>query len=186
METARTLAFEGRDGQRHQALDVGRYASLLQDLPGRVAGVRTSSWGSEQAFRLVLAHNDLLAGNILTNQEQDRVIFIDYEYGATSVAAFDVANHFCEYAGFDSDFASGFPARDARDDFIAHYLGARATTQDVSDFSSAVEALVLADHLWWGTWAVIQACYSPIDFDYLDYARLRFAGFDLHHPVFLG
>ena len=54
------------------------------------------------------------------------------------------------------------------------------------DFSSAVEALVLADHLWWGTWAVIQACYSPIDFDYLDYARLRFAGFDLHHPVFLG
>jgi ethanolamine kinase len=31
----------------------------------------------------------------------------------------------------------------------------------------------LASHQFWGTWAFFQAAYSPIDFDYLGYAELR-------------
>ena len=31
----------------------------------------------------------------------------------------------------------------------------------------------LASHIYWGVWSLIQACYSPIDFDYLQYSVTR-------------
>jgi ethanolamine kinase len=183
MNAALTVHFDGRDYVRRQALNLGRYAEFLKRLKQYEQGPLTdeaTAAGGAVALRPVAAHNDLLAGNVLTNRAQDRVRFIDYEYGATAPAAFDVANHFCEYAGFDSDFAAGFPSRTDRHDFIHWYLGSQYTPTDVAAFSRIVEFYVLPDHLWWGTWAVVQARYSPIDFDYLDYARLRLAGFELH------
>lgn len=48
---------------------------------------------------VVYAHNDLLLGNVLYNKEQDNVVFIDYEYTAFNYQAFDIANHFAEFAG---------------------------------------------------------------------------------------
>lgn len=48
---------------------------------------------------VVYAHNDLLLGNVLYNQEQENVVFIDYEYTAFNYQAFDIANHFAEFAG---------------------------------------------------------------------------------------
>jgi ethanolamine kinase len=143
----------------------------------------TSTAGGAAALRPVLAHNDLLSGNILVRAEEGgapEIRFIDFEYGDTGFAGFDLANHVCEYAGFDSDFAAGFPAAALRHDLIAHYLGAEATGQSVADFDALLRFFVMVDHLWWGSWAVVQAAWSPIDFDFLDYARLRFAGFDFH------
>ena len=183
MERAQTVAFEGEQKGARDALGLEHYFRILSRLRSVEQGLLRSSQGrpgAAEAFRVVLSHNDLLAGNVLTNEDRSRVRFIDYEYGAPAPAAFDIANHFCEYAGFDSDFASGFPSRADRDDFIAHYLGSSATPETVADFSRIVEFYVLPDHLWWGSWAVVQARYSPIDFDYLEYARLRLAGFDLH------
>jgi len=183
MQTAREVDFTGDQAALRDQLDLAKYAQHLRALEqreGELGRTHAGRPGWEAGFRSVLAHNDLLSGNVLTNAIQDRVHFVDYEYGGTAPAAFDVANHFCEYAGFDSDFEAGFPSRDDRDDFISHYLGHGATPDEVSDFSRAVDFYVLPDHLWWGTWAVVQARYSPIDFDYLEYARLRLAGFDLH------
>jgi ethanolamine kinase len=34
-------------------------------------------------------------------------------------------------------------------------------------------AFALASHQYWGVWALIQARYSPIDFDYLGWAAAR-------------
>jgi len=48
---------------------------------------------------VVFAHNDLLLGNILYNQKQESVVFIDYEYTAFNYQAFDIVNHFAEFAG---------------------------------------------------------------------------------------
>lgn len=48
---------------------------------------------------VVYAHNDLLLTNILYNRQQESVIFIDYEYTAFNYQAFDIANHFAEFAG---------------------------------------------------------------------------------------
>lgn len=48
---------------------------------------------------IVFAHNDLLLGNILYNQKENTVTFIDFEYTAYNYQAFDIANHFAEFAG---------------------------------------------------------------------------------------
>lgn len=48
---------------------------------------------------VVFAHNDLLLGNVLYNQKENIVTFIDFEYTAYNYQAFDIANHFAEFAG---------------------------------------------------------------------------------------
>lgn len=180
MRAARAFTFaDPRQAGRYAALDLPRRAATLEALrqafEDRVRHDRRP--GARAALRPVLAHNDLLSGNVLVDAGRQRVRFVDYEYGACSYAGFDVANHLCEHAGFDSDFERGFPSREAREDFARHYLGDEA---QVAAFSDVVEFFVLPDHLFWGTWAVIQAKHSPIDFDFMGYAGLRFAGLDLH------
>jgi ethanolamine kinase len=49
------------------------------------------------------------------------VAFIDYEYATPSPAAFDIANHFAEWGGFDCDF-SVLPTRSQRRDFVREYI----------------------------------------------------------------
>lgn len=48
---------------------------------------------------VVFAHNDLLLGNILYNDCDNRVNFIDYEYADYNYQAYDIGNHFAEFAG---------------------------------------------------------------------------------------
>lgn len=55
---------------------------------------------------VVYAHNDLLLTNILYNRQKKSVVFIDYEYTAFNYQAFDIANHFAEFAGNDTFFYS--------------------------------------------------------------------------------
>ncbi len=182
MSAAMALTFTGEAARRHAALDLPRHARELQVIKARFHDVIAQRPGAEAALRPVLAHNDLLSGNILYSADDHAVRLIDYEYGACSYAAFDIANHFCEYAGFDSDYDRGFPSRASRDAFIAEYLG---DIDAVEAFSDVVEFFVPADHLFWGSWAVIQAYHSPIDFDFMGYSRLRLAGFDLHRGLAL-
>lgn len=52
---------------------------------------------AKESMPLVFAHNDLLLGNII--YDEDKVRFIDFEYGGPNYAPFDVANHFNEFAG---------------------------------------------------------------------------------------
>lgn len=47
----------------------------------------------------MFCHNDLLLANVVVNDSGDDVTFIDYEYAADSYQAYDIANHFNEYAG---------------------------------------------------------------------------------------
>ena len=49
---------------------------------------------------------------------------------------------------------------------------------------SVVRPLCLLAHLYWGTWSILQAMYSPVDFDYLEYAKLRFGGYFYHKEEF--
>jgi Predicted choline kinase involved in LPS biosynthesis len=48
---------------------------------------------------VVFCHNDLLLGNIIYDETEDKVTFIDYEYAGVNYQAFDIANHFDEFAG---------------------------------------------------------------------------------------
>jgi ethanolamine kinase len=48
---------------------------------------------------IVFCHNDLLLGNVVYNEAKNSVTFIDYEYAAYNHQAFDIGNHFNEFAG---------------------------------------------------------------------------------------
>lgn len=47
----------------------------------------------------VFCHNDLLLGNVIYTEAENRITFIDYEYAACNFQGFDIGNHFTEYGG---------------------------------------------------------------------------------------
>ncbi|KAJ2633841.1 hypothetical protein H4R22_000116 [Coemansia sp. RSA 1290] len=126
---------------------------------------------------VVFAHNDLLSGNIIMNETRDQVAFIDYEYASYNYRGFDIANHFNEYAGFDCDY-SRYPAKDAQLRWFKVYLDELqldSSPKALEGMYREVQVFQLASHYYWGIWAIIQATISELDFDYGDYARIRFA-----------
>ena len=56
-----------------------------------------------------------------SDEEVKAVQFIDYEYANPSPAAFDLANHFAEFAGFDCDYDM-VPTRSVRRGFLSQYV----------------------------------------------------------------
>mmetsp|Transcript_1084 Transcript_1084/g.2227 ORF Transcript_1084/g.2227 Transcript_1084/m.2227 type:complete len:396 (-) Transcript_1084:325-1512(-) len=48
----------------------------------------------------------------------------------------------------------------------------------------AVRWMLLASHLFWGAWSLVQARCSSIDFDYLAYAQRRFDAYTAHKPQY--
>ncbi|XP_023897087.1 probable ethanolamine kinase isoform X1 [Quercus suber] len=127
---------------------------------------------------VVFAHNDLLCGNLMVNDEEEKLYVIDFEYGSYNYRGFDIGNHFNEYAGYDCDY-SLYPSKDEQYHFFRHYLQLDNPLEQVPD--KDLEALyvesntyMLASHLYWALWGIIQAKMSPIDFDYLGYFFLRY------------
>lgn len=91
----------------------------------------------------MFAHCDLLCANVIvlppsessrpgTNDEVKTVHFIDYEYANPSPAAFDLANHFSEWAGYDCDY-SKVPTRSARREFLSEYIQSYRYHQGIPD-----------------------------------------------------
>ncbi|KAL2067226.1 hypothetical protein VTL71DRAFT_1650 [Oculimacula yallundae] len=137
---------------------------------------------------LVLAHCDLLAGNIVISprvSETDsrpiveQVYFIDFEYAMSAPAAFEIACHFSEWVGFGCDYKL-LPSRSARRQFLLQYTSTynklcepRAQIQNVDKLCSEVDRFRGVPGLLWGVAALIQAQVSEIDFDFNEYADLR-------------
>ena len=143
---------------------------------------------------LVLAHCDLLSGNVIMeptspsskpDDQMQVVSFIDYEYATPAPAAFDLANHFAEWGGFECDY-SVLPTRSTRRKFLASYLASYHSHLSTASTSSQKSAETNLDTLcelvdrfrgipgfYWGIWALIQATISQIDFDYAAYAEVR-------------
>jgi ethanolamine kinase len=137
---------------------------------------------------VVYSHNDLLAPNLLIQDPAPAdgspaaLYLIDFEYGCYNHRGFDLGNHFNEWAGFDC-FYDQYPNDAQQRRFLGAYAKAAGLVRGEEGGSSrVVDALVqeanvfsLASHLYWGIWALIQAKYSAIDFDYLAYHGLRLA-----------
>jgi ethanolamine kinase len=122
-------------------------------------------------------------GNGAQPSEKISVAFIDYEYATPSPVAFDLANHFAEWAGLDCDF-NALPTRAQRRDFIEEYIRSYFSLlpNDAENVNEAKEAEKLMAEVdayrgvpgfYWGIWGLIQAQISDIDFDYASYAELR-------------
>ncbi|PTB64135.1 kinase-like protein [Trichoderma citrinoviride] len=132
---------------------------------------------------LVFAHCDLLSANIIMHREPGRelsVSFIDYEYATPSPAAFDISNHFAEWAGYDCDY-SAVPTRPQRQAFIREYIASYAKLsceemnldEETEKLMNEVDVFRGVPGFYWGIWALIQATISHIDFDYASYAESR-------------
>ena len=58
--------------------------------------------------------------------------FIDFEYGSYNYRGFDLANHWCEYAGFEGDY-SRYPDHKQQSKFVKGYLQQQGKDTTVSD-----------------------------------------------------
>lgn len=168
--------------RKHQLQEeLRRTVNDLADLPG-LGG-----------YGLVLGHCDLLSGNVIkmphsqeprmNPDDAENVTFIDYEYASPAPAAFDLANHFAEWGGFDCDY-SFLPTRATRRAFLSRYLtsykrylkngqSGKVSHQELDKLCATVDQYRGTPGLYWGIWALIQAEISQIDFDYAAYAEVR-------------
>ncbi|CAK8671283.1 unnamed protein product [Clavelina lepadiformis] len=135
---------------------------------------------------IVFCHNDILLHNVIYNEHAEKISFIDYEYAGFNYQAYDIGNHFCEFAGIDDVDYNLYPGKDFQLKWLRHYLNAWYQYNfpdgctDTSQMDDKVDILykqvnkfALASHLSWGIWALVQAKYSTIDFDYKEYSKLR-------------
>jgi ethanolamine kinase len=146
------------------------------------------------AFRPVFAHNDALCGNILYLKKENRCQLIDFEYGGYNYVAFDVANHFCEYAGFEFDYERWYPSNPSQEHFWLEYLR-HCDDDDMLPTGHNPEMLLpglvywtnrfsLLPNAMWFLWSVLQAANSTIDVDFFDYANKRRSAYFAHKNKF--
>eukprot|EP01102_Stenamoeba_stenopodia_P000226 TRINITY_DN10194_c0_g1_i1.p1 TRINITY_DN10194_c0_g1~~TRINITY_DN10194_c0_g1_i1.p1 ORF type:complete len:618 (+),score=161.12 TRINITY_DN10194_c0_g1_i1:61-1854(+) len=147
---------------------------------------------------IVFCHNDLQEGNIMWDQADENIRFIDFEYGNYNYRGFDIANHFCEwmfdyskqeYPYFTTE-PGRYPTETQMKHFLRNYLTVVKTSSGpsttveipISDVDEReVDALMmearcftLASHLLWAMWGIIQAKSSEIEFGFLEYSAARF------------
>lgn len=106
-----------------------QYGAFKSYISSQKVGDNFFSLGKLFASEIVLSHNDLLSGNILytssvdkQNLSRDPITLIDYEYCGYNYRGYDLANHFCEFCGFDFDVENNFPSSELRGKFYVHYI----------------------------------------------------------------
>ncbi|CAG9831066.1 unnamed protein product [Diabrotica balteata] len=139
---------------------------------------------------VVFCHNDMQVGNILlprdaelenNNDEEPKLVIIDFEYCSYNYRSFDIANHFLEWVydythkeyPFYSEDHSKYPTEKQRLAFIRAYLRERGSRENPKKILREVEVFTLAPHLFWSVWALINAETSSIPFGYWEFANTR-------------
>lgn len=127
----------------------------------------------------VLCHNDLNHGNIAYDGEKDSIIYVDLEFGGLNYRNFDLANHFCEWAGLDLRYEL-CPTEDQQKRFLRTYVDAhygdkiKNKDQYVNWMYIETYKWMQVSHLVWILWGIIQEKISDIvDFNYHDYWKVR-------------
>ncbi|KAJ1074687.1 hypothetical protein K5549_014959 [Capra hircus] len=170
---------QGAGAGSHTHSSSGR--SLSADVPEVGVLERELAWLKEHLPQLdspvVFCHNDLLCKNIIYDSSKGHVRFIDYEYAGYNYQAFDIGNHFNEFAGVNEVDYSRYPARETQLQWLRYYLqaqkGAAVAPREVERLYVQVNKFALASHFLWALWALIQSQFSTIDFDFLRYAVIR-------------
>jgi len=134
---------------------------------------------------IVFSHNDLQEGNLICGE---RMHLIDFEYSGYNYRGFDFGNHFCEVF-LDYGYSSWpyfyihrdrFPNQLYRSHFIRHYLenvrkDKPIHEEDIIACDREAVNFMMASHMLWLLWGMIQSTISSIEFGYLQYAADRFA-----------
>ena len=111
-------------------MEVQNFISLFNstDEDDGTSGDSTASICGSSAKVVCFCHNDLLAANIMRHPTTSKIQLIDFEYGGTNYAAFDIANHFNEHAGGTSVEENGatdysrFPNAERQQSFCVEYV----------------------------------------------------------------
>jgi ethanolamine kinase len=156
--------------------DTERAKSLnLDNLPAELEWLRQEVVPKDAPVSM--CHNDLLAANILHSPSTTGIQLIDFEYGGINYKAFDIANHFNEYAGGTEDGNTNydwFPTKKHQIMFLEAYVESAKSEISASEWYDQVQSFVMANHLYWGLWAVNQAATEGCkNFDYLLFAKNR-------------
>ncbi|XP_075377901.1 ethanolamine kinase 2 isoform X1 [Mycteria americana] len=173
--------------------------SLQRDMPSLEMLEHELAWMKETLSQLgspvVLCHNDLLCKNIIYDGTQEHVRFIDYEYTGYNYQAFDIGNHFNEFAGVKEVDYRLYPSKETQLQWLRSYLqaykqltqgdrgGTGVSEEELEALYVQVNKFSLASHFLWACWGLIQDKYSTIDFNFLRYAKLRFKQYFKMKPV---
>ncbi|NXK69981.1 EKI2 kinase, partial [Sylvietta virens] len=149
--------------------------SLPPDVPSPEALEQELAWMQETLSPLgspvVLCHNDLLCKNIIYDRTREHVRFIDYEYTGYNYQAFDIGNHFNEFAGGDEPqrappaLAWGVPNPGGGGGSEIPSPGVGNGVSSSLGLEEGVKSP--ASHFFWACWGLIQDKYSTIDFNFL-------------------
>ncbi|KAK4467936.1 hypothetical protein MN116_008543 [Schistosoma mekongi] len=141
---------------------------------------------------IVICHNDLNAANVILAPDENSVHFIDMEYCDINYAAYDIANHFCEFTGPHAVDTERYPSLKFQKNWLKIYLTAyykysqsqldpkyndsqiNVLTEDYLNlWLKEVNCFALVSHLLWAVWAVICASENLDSMDFLAYADAR-------------
>ncbi|KAI7873525.1 kinase-like domain-containing protein [Mucor mucedo] len=139
---------------------------------------------------IVFAHNDTQYGNVLQLENTNELVVVDFEYAGYNPRGFDLANHMCEWAyNYHSDQPAAmnmslFPTYEEQIRFLKAYLETPSKFDNPAINGVTPESLqkectmwLMASHLSWGLWGLIQANQSEIDFDYFLFSTQRLNAF---------
>lgn len=167
----------------------------LRDILIAELGWAQSEIGSRSP--IVASHCDLLSGNIIIPEsisdsldktlpgelphiDNNPISFIDFEYMMPAPRAFDIANHFVEWQGFECDKSLvPDPSKDNKimrkwcRSYLSNFGEGEVVEEDVDGLIEEVALFYGMPGFYWGIWAAIQSDISLIDFDYTSYCLLR-------------
>ncbi|KAI4454739.1 choline/ethanoalamine kinase [Holotrichia oblita] len=130
---------------------------------------------------VVFCHNDMQEGNILirqdindNNDDNTKIVLIDFEYCSYNYRSYDLANHFIEWTynytvekePYYSDTPDDYPSVDQRLSFIRAYLDEMGSDECPQKLLREVEVFTMATHFFWGLWSIVNAGTSVIPFGY--------------------
>ena len=122
--------------------------------------------------------------NILRNSTAEKFKLIDYEYAGFNPRAADIANTFNEYCDMNhlrANYETQYPNDNQQDQFLNAYLETCGCTDGELDLATMKQEIgkhTLMSHLGWAAWSIVQNQISNVEFEYLDYAKLRMEGYE--------
>ncbi|KAL0091650.1 kinase-like domain-containing protein [Phycomyces blakesleeanus] len=132
---------------------------------------------------IVFGHNDTQYGNILKLDTTGELVVIDFEYAGYNTRGYEIANHFCEWMyDYHSESPASmkvdaFPTQEEQKRFLKAYIATNNLKSSVDTLQKEALIWVMASHLSWGLWGLVQANQSDIDFDYFLYSMQRLGAF---------
>ncbi|KAG9287052.1 hypothetical protein G9A89_023016 [Geosiphon pyriformis] len=165
--------------------DTERFAKhyKLSDLKQEAMNLQTAL--EKVRSPIVFCHNDLLHLNIIFNKSDEKISFIDYEYGYYNYRGYDIATFFNEFTGPMYDFTL-FPKKDFQIRWLREYLdqsepGRQITPNELEQMYAEVNKFALLSLFHRGLWCLMQVHFAA-DLNY-DFLKISIAHLDRYFLI---